>query len=110
MSTIVSRLDIEQIFCDVDDFCNQWENLWQQVPQLPSTKGERRSYSRMHLSEVMTIVIAFHGSGYKVLSRDTCYSWQLRQGKLPNTKAALYQRFITVFSESYLGCALSPNG
>ncbi|MEJ6484784.1 hypothetical protein N0Y54_26290 [Nostoc punctiforme UO1] len=31
MSTIVSRLDIVQIFCDVDDFCNQWENLWQQV-------------------------------------------------------------------------------
>ncbi|WP_217481689.1 hypothetical protein [Nostoc sp. TCL240-02] len=33
MSTIVSRLDITQIFCDVDDFCNQWESLWQQVPQ-----------------------------------------------------------------------------
>ncbi|MBN3890861.1 MAG: IS982 family transposase [Nostoc sp. JL31] len=58
-------MDITQIFCDVDDFCNQWENLWRQVPQLPSTKGERRSSSRMHLSEVMTIVIAFHGSGYK---------------------------------------------
>ena len=27
MSTIVSRLDIVQIFCDVDDFCNQWEKL-----------------------------------------------------------------------------------
>jgi hypothetical protein len=52
MSTIVSRVDITQIFCDVDDFCNQWESLWQQVPQLPSTAGERRSKSRMHLSEV----------------------------------------------------------
>ncbi|WP_242058223.1 MULTISPECIES: hypothetical protein [Nostoc] len=31
MSTIVSRLDITQIFCDVDDFCKQWENLWQQI-------------------------------------------------------------------------------
>ncbi|MGV0102187.1 hypothetical protein NSTCB13_00700 [Nostoc sp. DSM 114160] len=37
MSTIVSRLDITQIFWDVDDFCNQWQSLWQQVPQLPST-------------------------------------------------------------------------
>ncbi len=64
MYTIVSRLDITQIFCDVDDFCQQWENLWQQVPQLPSTTGERRSTSRMHLSEVMTIVIAFHDRGY----------------------------------------------
>ncbi|MEH1771543.1 MAG: hypothetical protein V7L24_01200 [Nostoc sp.] len=58
MCTIVSRLDIVQIFCDGDDFCKQWENLWQQVPQLPSTKGERRSTSRMHLSEVMTIAMA----------------------------------------------------
>jgi hypothetical protein len=65
MSTIVSRLDITQIFCDVDDLCKQWENLSSQVPQLPSTTGERRSTSRMHLSEVMTVVIAFHGSGYK---------------------------------------------
>ncbi|WP_254625774.1 hypothetical protein [Nostoc sp. TCL240-02] len=61
MSTIVSRLDITQIFCDIDDFCNHWESLWQQVPQLPSTTGERCSKSRMHLSEVMTIAIAFHG-------------------------------------------------
>jgi hypothetical protein len=26
--------------------------------------GERRSQSRMRLSEVMTIAIAFHGSGF----------------------------------------------
>ncbi|MFH7029742.1 MAG: hypothetical protein ACHBN1_31375 [Heteroscytonema crispum UTEX LB 1556] len=51
MLTIVSRLDITQIFCDVDDFCQQWENLWQQVPQLPSTTGEQRSKSRIDPSE-----------------------------------------------------------
>ncbi|MGB3514076.1 MAG: NACHT domain-containing protein [Microcoleaceae cyanobacterium] len=28
-----------------------------------------------------------------------CYSWQRRQGKLPTTKAALYQRFVEVFYE-----------
>ncbi|BCL36007.1 hypothetical protein NSMS1_24540 [Nostoc sp. MS1] len=65
MSTIVSRLDITQVFCDVDDFCKQWEQLWQVIPQLPSITGERRSRSRMSISEVMTIVIAFHGSGYR---------------------------------------------
>ncbi len=65
MSTILSRLDVTQIFCDVDDFCSSWERMWEQVPQLPSMTGERRSTSRMHLSEVMTIAIAFHGSGYR---------------------------------------------
>jgi hypothetical protein len=43
MSTILSRLDVTQIVWDVDDFCNQWENLWQQVPQLPSITGEQHS-------------------------------------------------------------------
>jgi hypothetical protein len=69
MSTIVSRLDVTQIFCDVDDFCSSWERMWEQVPQLPSMIGERRSTYSMHLSEVMTITIAFHGSGYRTNKR-----------------------------------------
>lgn len=63
MNTIVSRLDITALFCDIDDFCQQFEQLWAQQPQLPSMPSEKRSRSRMHLSEVMTIVVAFHGSG-----------------------------------------------
>jgi hypothetical protein len=35
------------------------------IPQLTAVTGERRCSSRMSLSEVMTIAIAFHGSGYK---------------------------------------------
>lgn len=65
METIVSRLEITQVFCEVDDFCQQFERLWQQQLQLASVRGERRSRSRMHMSEVMTVVIAFHGSGYR---------------------------------------------
>jgi Transposase DDE domain len=93
MSTIVSRLDITQIFCDIDDFCNQWESLWQQVPQLPSTTGERRSKSRMHLSEVMTIAIAFHGSGYKTFKEFyTLHVLQSWGGAFPNLVS--YTRFV----------------
>ena len=49
----------------MDDFCQIFERAWQQQPQLPSMPGERRCRSRMSLSEVMTIVIAFHGSGFR---------------------------------------------
>ncbi|MEH1908514.1 MAG: hypothetical protein V7L05_26880 [Nostoc sp.] len=88
MESIVSRLDVTQIFCDVDDFCSSWERMWQQVPQLPSMTGERRSTSRMHLSEVMTIAlakltegIAFHGSGYRTFKEfytlHVLQSWRL---------------------------------
>lgn len=62
MQPIVSRLDVTAIFCDVDDFCQQFEQSWTQQAQLPSMPGEKRSHSRLKLSEVMTIVIAFHGS------------------------------------------------
>jgi hypothetical protein len=65
MDTIVSRLDVTQIFCEVDDFYQSFEQMWQQQPQLPLRLGERRSQSRMRLSEVMTIAIAFHGSGFR---------------------------------------------
>jgi hypothetical protein len=63
MEPIVSRLDVTVIFWEVDSFCEQFEQAWAQQPQLPSMAGEKRSRSRMRLSEVMTIMIAFHGSG-----------------------------------------------
>lgn len=65
MTSIISRLDITQIFCDADDFCTYFERYWQAQPELPAISGERRSSSRMRLSEIMTIVIAFHGSGFR---------------------------------------------
>ncbi len=64
MTNIVSRLDITKIFCALDDFC-------QQIPQLPSLPGERRCSSRISLSEVMTIAIAFHGSGFGTFKEPT---------------------------------------
>lgn len=63
MDTIVSRLDVTTIFCEVDDFCEQFEQAWADQSQLPSLPGERRSRSRLRMSAVMTIAIAFHGSG-----------------------------------------------
>jgi len=93
MSTIVSRLDITQIFCEVDDFFKKWENLWQQVPQLPSMTGERTIRSRMSLSEVMTIAIAFHGSGYRTFK--DFYTMQVVpgwRGAFPNLVS--YTRFV----------------
>jgi hypothetical protein len=67
MTPIVSRLDITQIFCEIDDFCQQFEDHWQQQLQLPSMGAKPGFHSRMTLSEVMTIVVAFHGSGFRTL-------------------------------------------
>ncbi|MBW4629111.1 MAG: hypothetical protein KME49_27295 [Brasilonema octagenarum HA4186-MV1] len=40
METVVSRLDVTQIFCDVDDFCCLWDRMSQQAPQLPAIAAE----------------------------------------------------------------------
>lgn len=60
-----SRLNVSQIFWEVDDFCRAFEASWIAHPQFPSMTGERLCQSRLSRSEVMTIVIAFHGSGYR---------------------------------------------
>jgi hypothetical protein len=44
MDTIVSRLDIARLFCELDDFYQQFEHGWQHQAQLPSMPDERRSH------------------------------------------------------------------
>jgi len=101
MEFIVSQLDVTQIFCDVDDFCSSWERFWAETPQLPSMISERRNKSRMHLSEVMTILIAFHGSGYRTFKQ--FYTLQV----LPHWRKAFpnlvsYTRFIELMPWSLM--------
>lgn len=55
--------------------------------------GERRSFSKIHLSEVMTIAIAFHGSGYRTFKE--FYTLQVLPGwrqAFPNLVS--YTRFV----------------
>jgi hypothetical protein len=62
---IENRLDITEIFCQVDDFYQNFEYHYRQQPLLMGTEQPRFYRSRLSLSEVMTIVIAFHGSGFR---------------------------------------------
>ena len=93
MSISLPRLDLTQIFCDVDDFYAAFEAACQQLPQLPYD-GEAKPYrSRLSLSEVMTIVIAFHGSGFRTFK--DFYTCQV----LPHWRPAFpdlvsYNRFV----------------
>lgn len=66
MDISLTRLGLTQIFCDIDDFCQDADIFCvRYIPRLPYD-GEAKCYqSRLSISEVMTIVIAFHGSGYR---------------------------------------------
>jgi hypothetical protein len=55
-------VDILALFCDIDDFCQLFEPLWQE--RLLETRQRRRA-STLCLSEVMTIITLFHASHYR---------------------------------------------
>lgn len=57
-------MEIVALFCEIDDFCQQFEPRWRQR-LITSGERQRLRESRLCLSEVMTTVISFHQSGYR---------------------------------------------
>ncbi len=57
-------MSLLEMFCAVDDFCGRLEPAWQRQ-QLARGPRQRQRTRQLCLSEIMTIVIAFHCSGYR---------------------------------------------
>ena len=57
-------MDTVSIFCMIDDFCKLFEPHWQQH-LLAMAPRQRQRKSRLCLSEVLTIMVGFHLSGYR---------------------------------------------
>ncbi|WP_108649761.1 IS982 family transposase [Dongshaea marina] len=57
-------INLEAIFVDVDDFCQVFLPAWQKQ-QISLGVKQRNRPSRLAVSEVMTIVIAFHRLGFR---------------------------------------------
>lgn len=55
---------LEELFCSVDDFCQQFEPMWQQQ-LLGNGLAHRHRKRSLCLSEIMTILIGFHQSSYR---------------------------------------------
>ena len=64
---------ITGIYCDVDDFCKALEGYCKSR-LLPHDKAPKWfPAGRLSLSEVMTIILLFHLSGYR------CFKWYYQQ-------------------------------
>ena len=57
-------MSVLELFCDVDDFCNEFAPLWDQKLLGDGARGRQRS-GQLCLSEVMTIMIHFHQASYR---------------------------------------------
>ena len=60
---MISTSKITEIFCSIDGFCKEFVPFWQK--HLISNGKKRNRSSKMSLSEVMTIQVLFHFSGYR---------------------------------------------
>jgi len=61
-------MNILPLFCSIDEFCRWFEPVWNQHLIAESRKQRNRARS-LALSEVMTILILFHQSGYRNLKQ-----------------------------------------
>ena len=57
-------MSLEDLFCDVDDFCRLFLPAWHRQLLTDGTRQRRRT-SRLTLSEIMTILIYFHQAQYR---------------------------------------------
>ena len=78
---------LEELFCDLDDFCLSFEPQWRSQQLSQGLKIRRRS-RQMSLSEIMTILIAFHQSYYRNFKRyyldHVCVYWRGEFPRLPS--------------------------
>lgn len=87
-------MNLTQLFCDIDDFCQDFIPKWQKQ-LISDNKTKRNRTHRMSYSEIITIWIFYHQSGYRT------FKWFYQkfiqgqcQDKFPNLLS--YNRFIEI--------------
>src|SRR5256885_8536823 len=85
-------MDILPTFCDIDDFCLFFEPHWR-TRLLAAVPRQRHRAATLCLSEVMTIIVLFHCSGYRNFK--TFYTQQvLKQMAGAFPRLVSYNRFV----------------
>lgn len=88
-------MEILPLFCEIDDFCKVFERLYQS--KAISNGKSRKRATRLSQSEVMTILVLYHASGYKNLK--AFYLQEvLRRHSLDFPGLCSYQRFVQLQS------------
>lgn len=101
-------MDILSVFCQIDDFCQTFEPKYNQF-QLTEGQKKRNKPSKMAMSEVMTILVLFHQSGFRTLK--TFYNEKICRYQRQDFPHLLsYNRFVELQSKAtiFLVAFLQP--
>lgn len=84
-------MDWTELFCEVDDFCQHFEPQLRER-QIESGQRRRRRNPQLAMSEIMTILIAFHSSNYRTFKH--FYLMLLQQHRADFPRLVSYSRFV----------------
>lgn len=93
-------MSLVELFADVDDFCQVFEPRWKRF-QLSNGLCQRNRSTQLSLSEIMTIMIYFHQSGYRFFK---AYYQNYVQQHLSEEFPELvsYPRFVTLMYRAFV--------
>ena len=93
-------MDLSKLFCDIDDFFQSFEEKWKQG-LLESSTIKRYKPSRLSMSEVMTITVAFHHSKYRTFKHFYIYH-VMKYWRKCFPKLVSYSRFVELMSNGLI--------
>lgn len=93
-------MSLVETFCDVDDFCQNFEPRWKRF-QLQSGMCQRNRKGNLSLSEIMTIMIHFHQSGYRTF-KDYYVKYVQKYLSSAFPKLVSYNRFVRLMARSFV--------
>lgn len=92
--------NLEELFCLVDDFCQEYMPLWNQ-PLLSTGLKKRNKPSRLSASEIITIFIGFHQMRFRDFK--TYYGQFVQRFLLPYfPKRVSYNRFVELLKSIFV--------
>jgi hypothetical protein len=83
---------ITKIFCDIDDFMQEFELIYKQK-MIEENTMKKKLNSKLSMSEIMTILVYFHRSGYRTF-KDFYIKYILKSLKQAFPNIVSYNRFI----------------
>lgn len=91
-------IDYDSLFCFVDDFCKAFEP-WYRKQLISDGKAKRNRECHLSLSEVLTILIAYHQSGMSCFKYFYFNSFSFHQELFPGL--VHYTRFIKLIKRAF---------
>mgnify|MGYP001824288029 CR=1 FL=1 len=82
---------ILELFCDIDDFCQQFVPAWEHQ-RLADGERQRHRAGHLSLSEILTILVYFHQSSYRCFKHYYLYQRQTLLAAFPGLVS--YSRFV----------------